>query len=598
MLKILNCTPIAQFAIDLEHKITLWNRACEQLTGFTSEQMIGTRNHWKPFYPHKRPVLADLIVDKNIEALKKYYKGTGISESEIIPSAWEASDFFKNIGGKNRHCYFLAAPIRDSHGKMIGAVETVQDITQQVLAEKNLRESELRYRVLTDQVADGVALLQEESFKLVNNAFIKIFGFSSADEIIKTRPIDLIAARDKAKYQELRKAFDENHFDAKTVELSCIKADGSEFWIDSHNNVITWEGKPSVLITVRDITHRKYQEMVAKKETYELRNENQRLRSKIKNTYGLGQIMGKSQPMQAVYDNILKASSSDANVIIYGESGTGKELVARAIHEMSDRGDQAFIAVNCGAIPENLFESEFFGYKKGAFTGATIDKNGFLESAQGGSLFLDEIGEIPLNMQVKLLRALEGGGFTPIGSNRTKKPDVRIIAATNRDLKHHVKKGLMRQDFFYRIHVIPVHIPPLRERMEDLPLLVYHFLSTFSDNPDKAIMPDKALKAMQAYDWPGNVRELQNVIQRYVTFDSLDFLNLATSQRSTSEKIVNSFTPNIPEGFKLSKELLSFEKRILLKVMQQENGNRTHAAFALGLNRRSLQRKLQKHQIA
>ena len=598
MLKILDCTPIAQFAIDLEHRVTLWNRTCEELTGYTSRQMVGTRDHWKPFYPYKRPVLADLIVDNDIGALEKLYQGAGISQSEIIPSAWEGSDFFENIAGKDRHFYFLAAPIRDSQGKMVGAVETVQDITQQVLAQDNLRESEMRYRILTENVVDGVALLQEESFKVVNNAFAQIFGYNATAEILDTRPIDLIADPDKAVYRSMQQAVYENRFNTQVVELRCLKADGREFWIESCNNVITWESKPGVLVTVRDITHRKYQEMVAKEETHELRNENKRLRSKIKNTYGLGQIMGKSRPMQAVYDNILRAASSDANAIIYGESGTGKELVARAIHEMSDRGDQAFIAVNCGAIPENLFESEFFGYKKGAFTGATIDKSGFLESAKGGSLFLDEIGEIPMNMQVKLLRALEGGGFTPIGSTRSKKPDVRIIAATNRDLKDHVKKGFMREDFFYRIHVIPIRIPPLRERMEDLPLLVYHFLSAMAENPDKILMPDRALKAMQAYEWPGNVRELQNVIQRYVTFNSLDFLNLSNTGQQTTAEIIDSFTPDIHEGFQLSQELLDFEKRILLKAMQQEKGNRTHAAVALGLNRRSLQRKLQKHQIA
>jgi len=302
--------------------------------------------------------------------------------------------------------------------------------------------------------------------------------------------------------------------------------------------------------------------------------------------------------MQAVYETIIKAAASNANVIVYGESGTGKELVARAIHEMSDRGDKEFIAVNCGAIPESLIESEFFGHRKGAFTGATIDKIGFLESAREGYLFLDEVGEIPLNMQVKLLRVIEGGGFTPIGSTRVKKSDARIIAATNRDLKDLVKKGLMREDFFYRIHIIPIQVPPLRERLEDLALLVYHFLDTFSEKQGDVILPEKALKAMRAHDWPGNVRELQNVIQRYVTFKTLDFLNVTQPEPEEAGSFDPAFTPEIGADFKLRQALEGFERRILLKAMQLEKGNRTRAALALGTERRSLQRKLQKYQIA
>jgi len=210
---------------------------------------------------------------------------------------------------------------------------------------------------------------------------------------------------------------------------------------------------------------------------------------------------------------------------------------------------------------------------------------------------LDEIGEIPLNMQVKLLRAIEGGGFTPIGSTQVKKSDARIIAATNRDLKDLVKKGHMREDFFYRIHIIPIQVPPLRDRKDDIPLLAYHFMQTLGKNEADTLLPDKALKAMQSYKWPGNVRELQNVIQRYITFNTLDFLNIAENETADFELPVESDLPVIDKAFNLRNAMESVEKRFLLKAIKQESGNRTRAAHALGMERRSLQRKLKKYRI-
>jgi PAS domain S-box-containing protein len=560
--------------------------------------MVGSRNQWKPFYTEERPVMADLIVDRNIGELKRLYKNRGVSRSDIVPHAWEATDFFKNMSGEDRHLYFLAAPIFDAGGHLSGAIETVQDITRQVLAENELRHSQERYRILTEQVADGVALIQEGTLQFLNEAFAGIFGYGSPEDLVGTPAINLVTDQDKPLYLGLDADFDAGRFSGKSIELRCIKADGSEFWIEAHNNIINWDGGFALLATVRDISERKKRELADQANVHHLRNENERLKSQLKGRFGLGKIVGRSQPMQATYESILKAASTNANVIIYGESGTGKELVARAIHEMSARADREFITVNCGAIPESLIESEFFGHKKGAFTGATINKIGFLESARGGFLFLDEVGEIPLNMQIKLLRAIEGGGFTPVGSTRVRKTDCRIIAATNRDLKALVKAGRMREDFFYRIHIVPIHVPPLRERREDLTLLTYHFLEMFSQKEGDAVLPEKALKAILAYDWPGNVRELQNVIQRYVTFKTLDFLSANQSSIDGTDPEHVNFTPEIGSEFKLRRALESFEKRILQKALQLEKGNRTRAARALGTERRSLQRKLRKYQIA
>jgi transcriptional regulator with PAS, ATPase and Fis domain len=229
--------------------------------------------------------------------------------------------------------------------------------------------------------------------------------------------------------------------------------------------------------------------------------------------------------MQAVYDLILKASASNASVIIFGESGSGKELVARAIHQLSDRRTGNFVAVNCGAIPKDLMEREFFGHLKGAFTGANADKGGFLDSADGGTLFLDEIGEIKQEIQVKLLRVLDGVGYTPLGGIKLKKSNFRVIAATNRDLVKLVKGGRMREDFFYRIRILPIQLPPLRERKEDIPLLIDHFLAVLAKGKQGPMhLPVRVREAMETYNWPGNVRELQNVLHTYITLGKLDLM--------------------------------------------------------------------------
>ena len=487
MQNILDCTPIAQFAIDLDHCVTHWNRAMADLTGVVSREMIGTRDVWKIFYPEKRPVLADFIVDYDRDELERLYKDLHIAKSAIIPSAWEATDFFENIGDQDRHLYFLAAPILDKAGTIVGAIETVQDITQRVVAESEVKESQERYRVLTEQVADGVALLRAGRLAFVNNAFATIFGYSGGPDLLGMPAIDLIADNDKPLYNSMVDDFYGGGFAGEILELRCVRPNGDLFWVEAHNNPITWDGQPALLTTVRDISERKYRELAEQEEARNLRSENQRLKRQLKNRYGLGQMVGRSRPMQTVYESIVKAASASANIIVYGESGTGKELVARAVHAMSGRSDKEFIAVNCGAIPENLFESEFFGHKKGAFTGAAIEKLGYLESARGGYLFLDEVGEIPLNMQVKLLRVIDGGDFTPIGSTRAKKFDARIIAATNRNLLELVKAGRMREDFFYRIHILPIQVPPLRERLDDLPLLIYHFLETLGHSVEDPV---------------------------------------------------------------------------------------------------------------
>ncbi len=326
-----------------------------------------------------------------------------------------------------------------------------------------------------------------------------------------------------------------------------------------------------------------------------LREENVRLRARSKDRFRFGDIIGKSEPMQRVYELILQAAASDMNVILYGESGTGKELVSRAIHEASDRKEQVFFPVNLGAISENLIESEFFGHKKGAFTGADSDQRGFLHLTDKGTLFLDELADIGLNLQVKLLRVLEGNGFTPVGTTEVIKPNIRFIAASNQDLNHRVKTGQIREDFYYRIHVFPIRLPPLRERKEDIPLLVEHFLkSTAPLQKGKPITPG-FLEALQAYDWPGNVRELQNTLHRYVSQGEVDFLGERINSKISE---TSNFGDTINHGkMALDQAVADCEKATILNALKNSQGHKVKTAAALGISRAALYNKMKKYGI-
>jgi len=340
-----------------------------------------------------------------------------------------------------------------------------------------------------------------------------------------------------------------------------------------------------------DITDRKEAEEALMAREVRLRKENTRLRSSLKGSGQFGRIIGKSAAMQKVYETILKAAQADAGVIIYGESGTGKELAAKTIHELSDRSSGPFVTVNCGAIPDTLIESEFFGYKKGAFTGAATDKPGFLDLAHGGTLFLDEVGEIPSNLQVKLLRAIEGGGYTPVGGGKLVKADFRVVAATHRNLRERVEQQKMRQDFYYRIHLIPIFLPPLRQRKEDLPQLVQHFLDTLGHDSS---LPEAVMHAIHRYDWPGNVRELQNVIQRYVTLWEID---LPQAPETTTQPRSAIFTPPFKDNpfAPLAEAISNAEKSYIVQCLHAHQWKRGRAAQVLGIDRRTLFRKMKSY---
>jgi PAS domain S-box-containing protein len=589
---LLEFTPVAQFAIDANHRVTHWNRACELLTGIASGDMIGTDRHWSPFYPSSRPILADLVVENDFSRFFELYRGRRAGPSNVIPEAWQATDFFPEIGGVPRHLFFLAAPLFDHRDRRIGAVETLQDITELVRTGNLLHASEERYRLLAESVADGIAVLQDDRIAYANPAFAELFEGAGPDEFEGLNAISLVAQADRSKMTGMMQAFRRNRETERSVRFQCISLEGRTFWVEAHNRRIDWGGRTAVLSALRDVTRSLQRESSILAETESLRRENVRLRTSMRDRYRLGDLVGKSPAMQEVYELIMKAAASEANVILYGESGTGKELAARAIHGASARSGHAFVAVNCGAIPETLLESELFGHRKGAFTGARADKPGFLDLADRGTLFLDEIGELPPGLQVKLLRVLEGGGFTPLGGSETRRPALHIVAATNRDLGRLVEQGTMREDFYYRIHVLPIHMPPLRERLEDLPLLVEHFLKSADLGAGSHALPADVMESLHRHDWPGNVRELRSVLQRYTTLKRLD---LESPRRSLHPSGPSGDPAPLPGGDdppELSRALADFERRFILRQLERHKWHRTRAAEGLGISRKTLFRKM------
>lgn len=321
-----------------------------------------------------------------------------------------------------------------------------------------------------------------------------------------------------------------------------------------------------------------------------LKLENIRLKQDIKRCYGIPSIIGQSPAMRQLLSSIEKIADSDTTVIIYGESGTGKELVATTIHYQSKRRDKPIIKVNCAAIPEGLVESELFGHEKGAFTGAVKRKPGRFELAHGGTIFLDEIGDLPLSAQAKILRVLQEKTFERIGGAESIKVDVRIIAATNKDLKNEVKKGLFREDLFFRLNVIPVVIPPLRERREDIPPLIEHFLKVYNTRSGKNVnLSNDALTELIKYDYPGNVRELENIIERCITLSSGGTIKKEDLSFISSEENY--------QLLRLSELSRRAERDHIIKILKLTGGNRTRAADILGISRKTLWEKMNQYEI-
>lgn len=333
-------------------------------------------------------------------------------------------------------------------------------------------------------------------------------------------------------------------------------------------------------------------------ESRRLSRENEALRHQLEERHGFENIIGESRAMKQVFDVVRQVADARSTILLTGESGSGKELVAKAIHYLGERRSKPFVAVHCASLTPTLLESELFGHEKGAFTGATDRHAGRFEMADGGTLFLDEIGEIDAAIQIKLLRVLETRTFERVGGTQSLKVNVRLIAATNRDLRQEVKNGRFREDLFFRLNVVNIHLPPLRQRSEDIPLLVGHYLGEFAkENGKKALgITPEALKVLAAYPWPGNVRELRNCVERMVVMSRSSTLSMADIPEEVRAGVGATAIPAIgtagaeaaPEGLNIE----AHERSLIEKALRECQGNRSEAAKKLGISRRTLYRKL------
>jgi PAS domain S-box-containing protein len=586
--------------MDLNLKTSYVSPSVEKLLGYTFEEL-------------KKLSLKKLLTAESFRKAMDFFS------KEMSAALASASDYVLDRSLELQFCCkngrtiwgeSMFSFIRDEHGKPVSILGEGRNITERKQMEDALKKGEERYRSVFENAGLPMVIMEDSLLIfMVNDRFVEMSGYSKDEIEGKMKFTDFIASGNR---YALMQCFSRRKED-KPVEYECRIAHRNGELFDVLIRLGHIPGADQFIASFTDITSRKQAEVALLESQEHLQKENIRLRSSIRERYRFCDIIGKSEVMQDVYEFILQAAATQANVIIYGESGTGKELVAKAIHETSDRSKKSFVTVHCGAIPETLMESEFFGYKKGSFTGANMDRPGYLDEADGGTLFLDEVGEIGLNMQVKLLRAIAGGGYTPVGSSTKKNTDVRIVAATNRNLRDLVKRGIMREDFFYRIHILPIYLPPLRDRKDDLPLLVDHFLQI--QDKKQPPLPGNIAEALINYDWPGNIRELQNVLHRYLTLKRLDFAGTPAT-RPVKPEVISSKNGNslhtglVPVGQtqpaqyhnEMNAEdsmmtLEAIEKDHIMRILSEHNWHRGRTASALGINRKTLFLKMQKFGI-
>ena len=577
--EIIKKMPIGVLMLNLDFKVQLWNKTMEEITNVTAEVILGS-NLFNRFPKIAESGLSE-IYQRSTESANVIYL------ENCILSATDSQQY-------KQQYYNLIARVIRQNDTTVGSIIILEETTSRYMSEIALRESERRLSTLMNNLP-GMAyrILNDRHWTLefVSKGSMDLIGYDSG--YLQGNSINRFSERVHPEDQKkVRETIDAAVKSKTTFELfyRLITTNDNYKWVwEQGSGVFDESGKLVALEGyVNDFTAQKVTEL-------ELRRENERLRSSIKDRYRFGDMIGKSEGMQKVYELILKAASTDTNVIIYGESGTGKELVAKAIHNLSERSNKPFVPVNCGAFSEYLLENEFFGHVKGAFTGADREKAGYLDTANKGTLFLDELGEISLSLQVKLLRVLDGKGYSPVGSTKIKKSNVRIVAATNRNLKEDVKIGKIRQDFFYRIHVLSIYLPQLKDRKEDIPLLIDYFLNKYKQEDQKKDIPQVVMKTLLNYHWPGNVRELQNTILRYVTLNEIDLIDDNLLHDKGSPVNIPEFNGN--ESNKLKNLLDVYEKRIIFESLNQNQWKRGKVAQLLGIDRKTLFTKIKRHQL-
>jgi two-component system NtrC family response regulator len=436
------------------------------------------------------------------------------------------------------------------------------------------------------------ALLEDEGFEVLTAP-----GGSEALEVHKSSDLDLILTDMKMPKMdgiELLENIKENDPDLPVIMMTAhgtVDKAVEAMQKGAYTYVLKPFDNERLIIYVKKATS-----------MYQVVKENRRLRDAVESQYRFGSIIGKSKKMRDIFDTIQKVAPSGATVLIEGESGTGKELVARSIHFNGPRREKPFVAVNCSALAENLLESELFGHEKGAFTGAVATKKGRFELADGGTLFLDEIGELSPNLQVKLLRVLQEKVFERVGGVRTISVDIRILAATNKDLQQEMQDGRFREDLYYRLNVVHIVLPPLKERQEDIRLLVNHFIKKYASERQSAApvtgVDQEVDRLFYDYNWPGNIRELENVIERVMILCPGEIMRVSDLPKGFKDNAYNTLhLEGIPADAKLYDTLAMIEKALIERALKMSNNVQSHAAALLGIGKSGLNQKIKKYNL-
>ena len=518
----------------------------------------------------------------DVEQFEKWWQGLQNSRK-----AGQTELRLRRFDGEYRWFQIAAAPAHDEQGNLVRWYGINTDIDDRKHAEQELREAERNLRTITDAIRQSIVVLAPDGTTLYANRmaldrtgltvgevneegfFTRVFHPDDIDRVREERRVGLLEGLPFE--LEMRSLFKSGQYRWQLVQYDPLK--------DERGKIIRW------YVTATDIDDQKRTEE-------RLRNENLVLREEIDRSSMFEEIVGSSKPMRQVVKQVEKVAPSDSTVLILGDTGTGKELIARALHRRSRRATRAFVRVNCAAIPQSLIASELFGHEKGAFTGALQRRLGRFEAADGGTIFLDEIGEIPMETQISLLRVLQEREFERVGSNHPIKVDVRLIAATNRDLPAAVAAGIFRQDLFYRLNVFPIAVPPLRERADDIPLLVEYFVGRYAKGTGKNIrrIGKDTLEQLRAYSWPGNIRELQNVVERAVILSDSDTFVVDESwlKREPSD------SPRPHEGLSA---LADREVEMIEAALAESHGRisgPSGAAAKLGIPRQTLESKIRR----
>lgn len=568
-------SPDAVLVTNLTGSIIVTNVQTERMFGYDRQELIG------------QPV--EILIPERFRPIHPEHRSDYFAQPHTRPMGVGLDLYARRKDGSEFPVDILLSPIETAEGHVVLSV--VRDISEKRQSEEALRRSEQQWRSLFEFSPDAIVVSDREGkITEVNEQVETLFGYNRL-ELLGQHVEILIPDRFRQIHSSHRNAYSHQprvRPMGAGLELCGRRKDGSEFPVDVMLGPVGAAEGRVVLSVIRDLTGKKEAEEALRRSEQEKRY----LEEEISTTHEFEAIVGENSGLKRVLKQVENVAATDATVLILGETGTGKELIARAIHELSPRRDHAFVKLNCSAIPAGLLESELFGHEKGAFTGAIAQKIGRLELAHQGTFFLDEVGDLPLELQPKILRALQEKEFERVGGTRTIPVNVRLLAATNRDLTKMVNAGQFRNDLYYRLRVFPVTIPPLRERPDDIPLLVRYFLSSHSKRMGKRIetIPTETMRTLVKWRWPGNVRELENFIERSVILSQGSVLRAPLAEL---EAIEESDSPT-------DSNLEAAEREHVLRVLRECKGmigGASGAAERLGLKRTTLNSKIKKLKI-